>query len=257
MTTCRIISALSFLILLLLPTTATAKWCREEFQWNRSLVGVKLLEDCDILNDEFSLSDSLGSVANRFECIKYVYLTIFGTQMDTWETGGKPFATRKHALQNPLDMQQRRQKGLISLTARNPQLQRDDFSSQFRIDSRNCPEIEKEDKSATESIRKDFTTTFATTSTSSNPTMSTVPSTTSTTGSFTSSPTNRSTDSSDINQEEERLDQEEKKNNSREKRTCSYDIPIIIGISVPVTLLIMTGVVWKTFEANKGKYSRY
>ena len=136
MTTCRIISALPFLILLLFPTTTIAKWCREGFQWNKSLVGVKLLEDCDVLKNEFSLSDSVGSVANRFECIKYVYLNIFGTAMDKWETDGKPYATRKNVFENLLDMQQRGQNGVVSLTAINPQHQRDHFNSKFRIDSR-------------------------------------------------------------------------------------------------------------------------
>ena len=95
MTTCRIISALPFLILLLFPTTTIAKWCREEFKWNKSLVGVKLLENCDILNDEFVLSDSVGLIANRFECIAFIYLNVFGTQMDTWMTSGRPLGTQK------------------------------------------------------------------------------------------------------------------------------------------------------------------
>ena len=97
---------------------------------------VKLLDDCDILKDNLTLNDSVGLIADRFECISYIQLQlkIAGMEMKTWTNKGLPYMGDV-SFENPL--RDRKQRVIVSVTA-IPYHAQETFTSKFTLDPTNC-----------------------------------------------------------------------------------------------------------------------
>ena len=115
-----------------LETLRPPSWCKSQFKWNYDQKGVKLLDHCDILKDQFTLN--IGIITDKTECINRIYLNIGGTNMKTW-TGN---ASDEVTFENKLAV--RKRQVWVTLTARNNKRPDIYFRSEFRLDSRNCTE---------------------------------------------------------------------------------------------------------------------
>ena len=121
------------------------KLCRAQFKWNESMneKGVKLLDDCEILKDNLTLNGQVERITDHTKCISYVDLTIKGFRAKKWmNSAGKPLVGREITFQNELDLAHRRGKVWLTVSAKNDLRPIMEFSSQFQLDSTNCPEDE-------------------------------------------------------------------------------------------------------------------
>ena len=139
MNTPKILLIASFSLGARSETPRPPSWCKSQFKWNYDQKGVKLLDDCDILKDQFILN--VGTISNKTMCINRIQLNIGGTQMKTWSG----IATGELTFENKLAVHVRKSQLLVTLIARNNQKHQAQFKSQFSLDSRNCSEEELTD----------------------------------------------------------------------------------------------------------------
>ena len=103
-------------------------------QWNTNMRDVKLMDDCDILKDNLTLKDPVGSIADRFECISEIELKIAGREMRMWKNKGLPFMGDV-SFENPL--KDRKHRVNVTVTA-IPYHAQETFTSKFTLDPTNC-----------------------------------------------------------------------------------------------------------------------
>ena len=131
-----------FLLSILLPVQGNPRseeWCGAQFSWNEDMKQVKLLEDCDITKDQLTLSDSVGRITDKTECISFIDLIIDSMLMERWQNlEGNPLTGRTVTFENLLHEQIRHRHAKVVVTARNPRAQQMDFQINFNIDSSNC-----------------------------------------------------------------------------------------------------------------------
>lgn len=116
-------------------------FCGSTFRWNGDMKQVKLLNDCDITKDQFTLEGSVGRITHKTECITFIDLLIDGVDMRWKNVDGSPFITV--TFENLLHEQNRHRQARIMVTARNPNAQPMDFRINFDIDSSNCSRLVK------------------------------------------------------------------------------------------------------------------
>ena len=104
------------------------------------------MDDCELLKDQLTLKDTIKDIADKTECIKFIYLTVAKT---TWDNSdGRSLDKKTVTFENLLETHRKREL-FVTLTARVVAKTHNDFQTQFRLDSRNCPE-ERNGNSPTE-----------------------------------------------------------------------------------------------------------
>ena len=119
--------------------TRSEEWCRNKFSWNEDMKQVKLLDDCEITKKQLTLKDSVERITDKTECITLIDLHVDDIVMKTWENvGGRSLVGRAVTFENLLHEQNRHRQARVSVTARNPVAEQQDFHINFDVDSSNC-----------------------------------------------------------------------------------------------------------------------
>ena len=127
-------------------STNSRNWCAD-FDWKGN--EIKVVEDCDVLKDEIQVK--LFRLTNKSECITYADLSIQGKWMETWYNvkGGKNkivhFENRlkeKHS-----NTSSSRVQVVFRVTLLQNDFVMDHFTTQFFLDTQNCPTKDAASKS--------------------------------------------------------------------------------------------------------------
>ena len=139
--------------------------CGSLFSWKEDTKQSKLLDDCDIVKEQLTLSDAVKRITNKFVCITFIELNIAGVEMQRWKNEGP--AGRGVVFENLLHEQNWQGQAKVIVTAQNPNARPKEFHIQFNIDSSNCHRIIEVNNFVNETTRKLLTTTEEQTTTTS------------------------------------------------------------------------------------------
>jgi len=106
----------------------------------------KLFQDCDIIKEELTLSDSVRGITNRTECITFIDLNIAGVSMKRWKpkNPGSLLKGKAVTFVNLLHEPNRHREAKVTVTAVNLNSEPMYFQITFDIDSSNCSGIVEE-----------------------------------------------------------------------------------------------------------------